>query len=295
MSTFSLTYLYLRLPNTHIRVPRLSIQPWLALRGCVCRACVSPVRACRCAGATLTRATFTTAGSATTARSRSTPAHSSVPGAPYPRAPSPPKHESMRSAVFAHSTERCDGHSHDPHAHICRDSPTDRAPVSMRDAQSACKPVPAHKKRLQSSARRTAPLNSMPLHVCYRFDSTDTESNHELCSHLPPQLRPPPPWPSHHPKTLKSFLMIYIQIRDAPMSLKNRILFSDCLLLHRLLSEIPAQIHPSRVALGATCAGEQANGPLNGTPFSHMSQPHSSHIPQILIISNRRSRSSGHR
>ena len=50
---------------------------------------------------------------------------------------------------------------------------------------------------------------SQSLHVCDRFDSTDAESNHELCSHLPPQFRPPPPWPSHHPKTLKSFIKIY--------------------------------------------------------------------------------------
>lgn len=50
---------------------------------------------------------------------------------------------------------------------------------------------------------------SQSLHVCDRFDSTDAESNHELCSHLPPQFRPPPPWPSHHPKTLQSFIKIY--------------------------------------------------------------------------------------
>ena len=136
---------------------------------------MSLVRACRCAGATLTRATFTTAGSATTARSRSTPAHSSVPGAPtlkrqalphssVPGAPTLKRQALPNTRVdaqrcVARSTERCDGHSRDPHAHICRDSPTDRAPVSMRDAQSACKPVPAHKKRLQSYARRTAPRN----------------------------------------------------------------------------------------------------------------------------------------
>ena len=62
------------------------------------------------------------------------------------------------------------------------------------------------------------------------------------------------------------------------MSLKNTIFVSYCLFLHRLLSEIPAQIHPSRVALGATCAGEQANG----TPFL----PYMSHTP-FLPISHR--------
>ena len=124
----------------------------------------------------------------------------------YPQAPSPPKHESMRSAVLRvrpsavmgtrviHTRTSAVIHPLIAHPSLCA---THKALATGAGTQEALAIVRAPHRPSQS------------LHVCDRFDSTDAESNHELCSHLPPQFRPPPPWPSHHPKTLKSFIKIY--------------------------------------------------------------------------------------
>jgi len=88
--------------------------------------------------------------------------------AAYPvRLPSSAKPSQTRvdaQRCVARSTERCDGHSRDSHAHICRDSPTDRAPVSMRDAQSACNRC----RHTRSACNRTRAAPPLAIAACVR-------------------------------------------------------------------------------------------------------------------------------